>query len=282
LSTIQKLCISGKSLLKDFPDAAVETKVLILKGLGISEEIFYSYPDRIVSESEIQQFYRLVSKRQQGIPLAYVIGEREFWGLPFKVTPGVLIPRPETELLVEKVIELSTRMRELIVDIGTGAGNIAVSLARELPEVRILATDISSKALKTAQLNASLQKAEGISFLKGSLFSPLRKLHLEGQCDFIISNPPYVSESQWEILPDDIRLHEPKKALVSGNTGMEIIEKLVSGTQKFLKQGGYLCMEIGFGQEHETLDLLKEDWGGIDCFKDLGGIPRVIIAQKSL
>ena len=270
----------GKSVLKDFPDASIEAKVLILKGLEISEEVFYSYPDRVVSKPKMQQFYGLVSKRQIGMPLAYVIGEKEFWGLPFKVAPGVLIPRPETELLVEKVIALSARMGELIVDIGTGAGNIAVSLARELPEVQILATDMSSKALKTARRNASLLKAVNIFFRKGSLLSPLQELHLEGQCDFIVSNPPYVSESQWDSLPDDIRLHEPKKSLVSGKTGMEIVEKLISGSPKFLKRGGYLCLEIGFGQKDDVLGLFGEEWGGIDCFKDLSGIPRVVIAQK--
>jgi release factor glutamine methyltransferase len=209
LSTIQDLYTKGKSLLENFPDASVESKILILKSLGVSEEIFYSYPDRHVSKTKAQRFYDLVLKRQQGIPLAYVTGEKEFWSLPFKVAPGVLIPRPETELLVEKVIELSSRIKETVIDIGTGAGNIAISLAKELPDVQILATDISSEALKTARLNASLLKVASIAFLQGNLFSPLEELNLKGQCDFIVSNPPYVPENQWETLQDDIRLHEP-------------------------------------------------------------------------
>jgi len=281
LSTIQELYTKAKSLLKDFPEAAVESKVLVLKSLAISEEMFYTYPDRRVSKSKVQQFYGLVLKRQQGMPLAYVVGEKEFWSLPFKVVPGVLIPRPETELLVEKVIELSTRIREIVVDIGTGSGNIAVSLAKGLPNVQILATDISPEALKTARLNAFRHNVASIAFLKGNLFSALRKLHLEGQCDFIVSNPPYVPESQWETLQDEIRLHEPKNALVSGETGLEIIEKLISRAPKFLKKGGYLCMEIGFGQQDEVLNLFGNGWVRVDCFKDLNGIPRLIIAQNS-
>ena len=281
MSTIKELYTKAKSLLKNYPDAAVESKVLLLKSLAISEEMFYSDPDRRVSKSKVQQFYGLVLKRQQGIPLAQVVGEKEFWSLPFKVTPGVLIPRPETELLVEKVIELSSRRKELIVDIGTGAGNIAVSLAKELPKAQILATDISPEVLKIARLNASLHKVTSIAFLKGNLFSALRELRLEGQCDFIVSNPPYVQEDQWETLHDDIRLHEPKKALVSGKTGLEIIEKLVSGALKFLKQGGYLCMEMGFGQQDDVLNLFGNGWVGVDYFKDLNGIPRLITAQKS-
>ena len=151
MTTIQELYTDSESLLKDFPDASIESKILVLKSLGVSEEVFYSHPDRHVSQTEVQRFYRLVLKRQQGVPLAYIVGEKEFWSLPFRVAPGVLIPRPETELLVEKVIELSARNNELIIDIGTGAGNIAVSLAKELPNVQILATDISLVALKTAR-----------------------------------------------------------------------------------------------------------------------------------
>ena len=254
--------------------------MLVLKSLAISEEIFYTYPDRLVPTSKVHRFYGLISKRLSGMPLAYVIGEREFWGIRYKVVPGVLIPRPETELLVEKVIALSRRKNEIIVDIGTGAGNIAVSLAKEMPAVQIMATDICPKALGIARLNATRQKVASIAFLQGSLFSPLRDLQLGGQCDFIVSNPPYVSEDQWETLQDDIRLHEPKKALVAGNTGMEIIEELVAGAPKFLKQGGYLCLEIGFGQEEPTLSLFDEDWVGVDSLRDLSGLPRIIVGQK--
>jgi len=280
LITIQELYTKGKSLLKDLPDVSIESKVLVLKSLEISEEVFYSHPDRPVSNIEEQRFCRLVQERQQGIPLAYVVGEKEFWSLPFKVAPGVLIPRPETELLVAKVVELSSGIQELLIDIGTGAGNIAVSLTKELPGVQIMATDISPVALKTARLNASLQKAANITFLKGDLFSPLKDLNLEEQCDFIVSNPPYVPENQWETLQDDIRLHEPKKALVAGETGIEIIKKLVSGAPKYLKQGGYLCLEIGFGQKEDVLALFGKGWTGVDCIDDLNSLPRIIVGQK--
>lgn len=279
MSTIQELYKEGQVLLEGYPDASVESKVLVLKSLSLPEEVLYSHPGRHVTESEKQRFYELVHKRRQGIPLAYVIGEKEFWSLTFKVSTGVLIPRPETELLVEKVIELSARTEEVIVDMGTGCGNIAVSLARELPAARILATDISEEALKTARANASLHGAGWITFWKGDLFSPLKDHQLEGQCDFLVSNPPYVSEDEWENIQSDIRLHEPKEALVAGQTGLEIIKKLVAGAPRFLKRGGYLCLEMGYGQQGDVLKLFGKKWKRVEIFEDLSGIPRLITAN---
>ncbi len=282
MSTIKELYTKAKSLLKNYPDAAVESKVLLLKSLAISEEVFYSDPDQRVSKSKVQQFYGLVLKRQQGIPLAQVVGEKEFWSLPFKVTPGVLIPRPETELLVEKVIELSSRRKELIVDIGTGAGNIAVSIAKELTLARIVATDVSQQALKKAKINADLQKVPRIEFVRGSLFLPLQKLMLQGKCDFIVSNPPYVSEEEWERLSEEIRNHEPKRALVAGESGLECIKKLIHKAPAFLRPGGYLCLEMGWNQKEKVLSFFGSDWQNPVCYCDLNNITRVVIAQPRL
>jgi release factor glutamine methyltransferase len=283
LSTIGELYEEGLSRLSFFEgssaDAAVESRVLVMKALSISEEVFYSHPGRGVSERKKRQYLEMLSRRQKGMPLAYVVGEKEFWSLPFQVSPGVLIPRPETELLVEKAVELSGGKGGIIVDIGTGCGCIAVSLAKEMPEARILATDISDAVLKTARSNARRFEAERVTFLKGDLFFPLKGLGLEGKCGFIVSNPPYVPEDQWETLQSDVRLHEPKEALVSGPTGLEILEKLVSGAPKFLKPEGYLCLEMGCGQRDDALKLFGKEWKGVECFDDLSGIPRLITAH---
>lgn len=281
LSTLQELHDEGKSLLKDYTDATLESKLLLLKSLVITEEIFYSQPDRLVSRPQAQRFYGLIAQRQLGMPLAYVIGEKEFWSLPFKVSSGVLIPRPETELIVEKVIEHAHRTEQVIADIGTGCGNIAVSLAKELHRSHLVATDISPKALEIARLNASLHRVPDIAFLDGSLYHPLKRQGLEGRCDFLVSNPPYVSEMEWETLPNEVRVHEPKSSLVPGETGLEIVQDLVSGAPVFLKRGGYLCIEIGFGQKEKAMSLFGAEWGCVDCFEDLGGIPRVIVARKN-
>jgi len=216
------------------------------------------------------------------MPLAYVIEEKEFWSIPFKVFPGVLIPRPETELLVEKVIELSSGRKELIADIGTGAGNIAVSLAKELPKAEIVATDVSQEALDAAEMNAALQKIAFITFVKGSLFEPLEELQLQEKCDFVVSNPPYVSENEWWSLQEEIVKHEPKMALVAGEGGLEFIEKLIEGAPTFLKPGGYLCFEIGFGQREKVLPLFGDKWDDPQCFDDPSGIPRLITARQKI
>jgi release factor glutamine methyltransferase len=279
LSSIQDLYLKGKALLEKATNPPLEAKIILLKCLGLSEESFYTHPNHSVSEAQSLEYLNMVSKRAEGMPLAYVIEEKEFWSIPFRVCPGVLIPRPETELLVEKVLELSSRRKELIVDLGTGAGNIAVSLARELSAAEIVATDVSKKALDVAVENAARQKVSSVRFEKGNLFEPLEKLRLQEKCDMIVSNPPYVSEPEWQSLQDEIRLYEPEEALVAGRTGLEFITNLVKGAPSFLKPGGYLCLEIGYGHKEKTLSLFGDDWHDLRSYEDLSGIPRVITAQ---
>jgi release factor glutamine methyltransferase len=230
---------------------------------------------------EERRFDKLVSKRLAGYPLAYLTGVKEFWSIPFRVSPGVLIPRPETELIVEKMLELSSRENETIVDIGTGCGNIAVSLAKELPQARIVAIDRAQKALKLAKLNASRQKISNIIFARGSLFSALSRVRLEGKCDFIASNPPYVTEEEWTELDIEIRDHEPKSALVAGKSGLEVIKKLIQGAPTYLRPGGYLLVEIGASQKDKVRSLFDSSsaWEKVNFFKDLSGISRVAVGR---
>jgi release factor glutamine methyltransferase len=281
LQTVRDLFARGKSLLAGMPDPALEAKQLLLKSCGIPEESFYSHPGQEIPSSQESAFLRLVSARLKGVPLAYVLGEKEFWSMGFKVAPGVLIPRPETEILVEKVIALATEGSEIIADIGTGSGNIAVSVAIELPQAGIVASDISAKALSLARINAGLQKVSNIRFERGSLFGPLQKLGFRGKCDVIVSNPPYVSLKEWETLPGEIRDHEPRKALVAGESGLEIIKKLIRRAPAFLRPGGYLCLEIGYGQEQRVLSLFGSGWGECRSYPDLSGIPRVVTGRTS-
>jgi release factor glutamine methyltransferase len=184
-------------------------------------------------------------------------------------------------LIVEKVLELSARENETIVDIGTGCGNIAVSLAKELAQARIVATDIAKKALRLAKLNASRQKMSNIIFARGSLFSALPRLRLEGKCDFIVSNPPYVTEEEWPKLDIEIRDHEPKSALVAGKSGLEVIKKLIQGAPNYLKTDGCLLVEIGAGQKDKVRSFFDSSsvWEKVNFFKDLNGISRVAVGK---
>ena len=283
MRTIQELFQEGKTLLKDFPHPYLEAKLLLLHCLSLSEVKLLTSPDQNVSRAGEKCFNRLISKRLAGTPLPYLTGVKEFWSISFRVSRGVLIPRPETELLVEKVLEISAGENEIIVDVGTGCGNMAVSLARELPRTQIYATDISRKALRLAKKNASDQNIFNITFASGRMYSPLEKLRLREKCDFIVSNPPYVSEGEWRKLSREIRDYEPKDALVAGKTGLEVIRPLIQEAPLYLNQGGFLLIELGDRQKDEVQSIFNSSttWKEVKFHKDLAGIDRVASARKS-
>lgn len=230
-----------------------------------------------VSASARRRYESLLRKRVASYPLAILTGQKEFWSLPLRVKKGVFIPRPETECLVELALELPWPGDGIAVDIGTGCGAIAMALAKERPKATIVASDISAKAVALARENAERLGLKNIIFREGHLFSPLISLGLEGRCDLIISNPPYVALKDWPALPPGIRLAEPRRALLAGPSGLEFIFKLVRGADRFLKPGGYLLMEIGFGQREkvEAFLLTRKRWQWF-WRPDLSGIPRVV------
>jgi release factor glutamine methyltransferase len=278
-TTLAGLFRSGIALLQDRPEALLEAKVLLLRAAALTEERYLAAPNDPCSPKAEAYFRRLVAKRLGGVPLAYLTGVKEFWSIPFKVTPSVLVPRPETEVLVEKVLELSTRESESILDVGTGSGCIAVALAKELPRARIQAVDISERALRVARRNAALQKARHIQFQRSDLFSAFRGTG--ARFDFIVSNPPYVSRDEWDGLPPDVRDFEPRRALLSGESGLETIERLVRRAGTFLRPGGYLIFEIGDGQRDRVLSLFGKRWTEIETAWDMAGKPRVITARRA-
>ncbi|OGD19566.1 MAG: protein-(glutamine-N5) methyltransferase, release factor-specific [Candidatus Aminicenantes bacterium RBG_16_63_16] len=281
MSTIGDTFRKGIALLHAVANPVVESKILLITATGLSDVEILGSPGRKISAAQEKRFFRLVGKRLAGSPLAHLTGKKEFWSLPFRIVPGVLIPRPETELIVETVLSISPDPEVTIVDIGTGSGNIAVALTKELPRARIIATDISVKALAVAAHNARQNSVDNITFKRGSLFSPLRQLKLEGRCGFIVSNPPYVSAGDWAILPAEVRDHEPKRALLGGESGLEFIGRLVRGSLTYLKPGGALVFEIGHGQAKAALALFDRRWTAIGVSPDLRGIPRVIKAVKA-
>jgi len=277
--TLTELYRSGVALLGDRPQAVLEAKVLLLRATELTEELYLAAPHNTCSLKAEAYFLRLVRRRLDGVPLSHLTGVKEFWSIPFRVTPSVLVPRPETEVLVEKVLELSTRESESILDVGTGSGCIAVALAKELPRAHIQAVDISERALCVARINASRHKARHIQFRKSDLFSAFRGTGV--RFDFIVSNPPYVSRDEWEGLPPEVRNFEPRRALLAGESGREMIERLVRRAGTYLRPGGYLIFEIGDGQRDKVLDLFGKRWTEIETAWDLAGKSRVITARRA-
>ncbi len=298
----------------------MNAELLLMFVLGCDRAFLFAHPERDLAADEQSRYEEAVAQRSNGIPAQYITGHQEFWGLDFIVTPAVLIPRPETEHVIETVLQLvrdeprgdgrprpsgrakpgslSVSLGGLrppgqpraavptrstgdpadfrIVDVGTGSGCIAVTLAKELPTVEIHAVDISPAALEIARANAARHQVESrIHVAQADL--------LEGfppnSFDLVVSNPPYVGESEEDQVQLEVRKFEPRNAVFAGPTGLEVIERLVPQAAQVLKPGGWLVMEIS-GTIAEGAKRLLNDWGALQIVNDLQGIPRVVSAKK--
>ena len=227
--------------------------------------------------AEAARYSRLIERRSQGEPIQYITGETEFYGLPFRVTLDVLIPRPETEHLVEKVIELAAQFKNPhIVDVGTGSGAIAVALARAQLQAQVTAIDLSSQALKIAEENAR-RNGVYLRFLQGDLLAPVAGERFE----IIVSNPPYVPSEDRASLSIEVRDHEPALALFAGEDGLEVYRRLIPAAFDALTPSGFVALEIGFGQSSAIATLLiGSGFEQIEFIPDLQGIPRVACARR--
>lgn len=279
VKSLKNLFDLGCSQLKHVPNAALEAKILLLAAAGIREEIFFAHPEMDVSSEWEKHFMNFLKQRKQGVPIAYITGRKEFWSMPFQVSPGVLIPRPETEVLVESAITVMTGLSPKILDIGTGSGNIAVALAHAFPKACIFASDISFSALKQAQANASALNAGNVYFFQGDLFDPVQPAEAAGLFDLVVSNPPYLSHADWASVDPGIREFEPREALVSGPAGLEILSEIIAQAKDYLRPGGHLCLEAGMGQAETAAALFDTRWRNIHIRLDLAGIQRVITAE---
>lgn len=282
MNSIRQLHKKGISVLNKLDEPALEAKIILLKTVGIPEEKFYSEPELEVPVQKEAEYSRKLNQRKKGMPLAYIIGIKEFWSMEFKVGTGVLIPRPETETLVEKMLDLYPEKKGLVVDVGTGCGNLAVAVAKEQPGAQILGLDISVTAVSYAWRNALFHDTPNVWFAAGDLFEPLKKSVMKKGCGIIVSNPPYVAEKDWVTLEPQIRDYEPKQALVSGKDGYNFIHRLVHQAPDYLRPGGYLIFEIGIGQEERVKSFFTEKWDRVECIKDLAGIKRVFLAKLIL
>lgn len=227
------------------------------------------------------RYRELLDKRAGRVPLQHLTGTREFWSLPFHVSPEVLIPRPESEHLIEAFLRVNDRPDPLILDIGTGSGCLAVVAAREVPGALVHACDISEAALRIARLNASDNDVAGrIAFYHGDLFEPLRGRGLLGRVDVILCNPPYIAEKDLAALDPEVREHEPRVALTPGPDGLAVHRRLAAEAPEFLKPDGHLIVEFGLGQEDAVRAIYGASLEVVGVRRDLAGIPRVLVARR--
>jgi release factor glutamine methyltransferase len=250
-----------------------DAELLLEHVLGCDQTDLLTHPKRLLSVEELEQFDRLVARRLASEPMQYLTGEQEFFGLRFEVSPAVLIPRPETEHLVEAVLQRFAREEELrIIDVGTGSGAIAVALAHALPRSQVTAVDLFPAALEVARRNA---ERHGVRLI----LMPSDLLAAVDSTDFdaVVANPPYIATT--EVLEPQVANYEPRSALYAGPTGLEVYERLIPQAASVLKPGGWLMLEIGYGQSAAIQNLMRA-WAGVTLVNDLQGIPRVALGQK--
>jgi release factor glutamine methyltransferase len=270
---------------KGLENARLNAETLLSAVLGLSRVDLYLRFDHPVGDGELRSLRDLIKRRLSGQPLQYLTGQAGFYSLTFQVGPAALIPRPETEILVEALLSRLDRHRDdlSVADVGTGCGNIAITLAVHLPGARLWATDRSPEALMLAQTNARTHGVkERIDFLQGDLLMPLRRQR--GRLTAVISNPPYVSTGQLTELPVEIREHEPLTALDGGPDGLRIIRRLIAEAAEMLLPQGWLALEIGCGQSRQVERMISESgsYGDTETIPDYAGIPRVILTRTAI
>lgn len=264
------------------PSPRLNAELLLMFVLGCDRAYLFAHPEHGLTDDERARYNAALAERTRGVPAQYITGHQEFWGMDLIVTPAVLIPRPETEHVIETVLEMVKGERELpnhkirMIDVGTGSGCIALALAKELPDAEIHATDVSPAALEVARANAARHQLENrIEFHEGDLLNGVRVKDL----DFIVSNPPYVGESEEDQVQLDVRKFEPRNAVFAGPTGTEVISRLIPQAWAALRPGGWLVMEIS-GTIAGQIPPLLQGWDNVEIRPDLQSIPRVAIARN--
>jgi release factor glutamine methyltransferase len=282
VASVAELLTDGAEHLRSGPHSdrnRADAELLLMHVLGRNRAWVLTHAEAIPSDQLAARFIKLIERRFRGEPVQYIIGETEFYGLPFTVTPDVLIPRPETEHLVEKALELARAIeRPQIVDVGTGSGAIAVALAHQLPKAEITAIDISESGLRVAHNNARQNAVDQrVRFLQGDLLAPV----LGELFDLVVSNPPYVPNSDRTLMSVEVREYEPALALFAGEDGLAAYRRLIPAAYCVLVPGGFIVLETGFSQRQAIEELLRAGgFQNVGFTPDLQGIPRVASAQR--
>jgi len=274
--TLQTAVAQGAELLaaSGTPEPRLTAELLLCHALHCERPYLYAHPEQDLREVEWIHYGRWLHERMQGKPLQYITRTQEFYGRPFRVSPSVLIPRPETEILVETVLKRRPAPRS-IVDVGAGSGAIAITLALET-QARVVATDISVKALQVATSNAATLKAQ-VDFLAADLLSAIA----DASVDVVVSNPPYVATGDRESMQREVRDWEPHLALFAGETGLDIYRRLIPEAARVLRPGGLLALELGFTQA-DAVKELAAGWQALELTPDLAGVPRILSCFSSI
>jgi release factor glutamine methyltransferase len=263
------------------PSPRLDAEVLLSFCMGVDRLDFFKNPENPIGESALTEFQKMVARRLQWEPVAYITGYKEFWSFTLEVNKDVLIPRPDTEILVEEAVNIGKEIDAAVIrilDIGTGSGAIALALACEIPHAKIVATDISAAALAVAKKNArNLGMDSLIDFRQGNLLEPVDELF-----DIIISNPPYIADKEYERLPQGIKNFEPPEALLAGTYGTEFYWKIINLAPGYLKSNGWLVLEIGATQDASVGKIVEASghYDNIAIRNDYAGHPRVIKARR--
>jgi release factor glutamine methyltransferase len=298
--SVRSLLKQGMDQLRaaNVPSHTLAAELLLLHATSQNRTWLYSHPEEVLTDSVAEAYFGLLARRASGVPTQHLRGKQEFWGIEFEVTPDVLIPRPETEHLIEVALD-RLAVREIragrqprlngenvaLLDIGTGSGCIAIALAKELSAAAVYATDISTPALEVARRNAARHGlSDRIQFLESDLlavFQPSGGLPPRMRFDLIVSNPPYISLREADSLPIEVREHEPRAALFGGVEGYELYGAFIPQAAQYLNAGGLLVLELGYNSLSAVEPLLdRSNWSNVAITEDLAGIPRVISAER--
>ncbi|HEY8098777.1 MAG TPA: peptide chain release factor N(5)-glutamine methyltransferase [Methylobacter sp.] len=270
------LCDAADSLVLVSDSALLDAEVLLCLALNQTRSHLRAWPDKPLQSEQLAAFRALLEQRQQGTPIAYITGIREFWSRDFQVSPDVLIPRPDTELLIELSLKLISEDEPArIIDLGTGSGIIAITLAAERPQALLSATDFSLAALRIARLNADKHQLSNIDFYQSDWFTHVP----EAKFKLIISNPPYIAEDDSHLQQGDVRF-EPQSALTAPEQGLADIRIITEAARNHLEPDGHLLIEHGYNQQQQVQALFKElHYDKVQTYKDLSGQPRVTYGQ---
>ncbi|MGZ8225075.1 MAG: peptide chain release factor N(5)-glutamine methyltransferase [Methylococcaceae bacterium] len=277
MHSIKSALAEGAGALQYVSDSPIlDAEVLLCTVINKGRSFLRAWPDQLLTAEHINRFLELLEERKKGVPIAYITNNREFWSRDFHVTPDVLIPRPDTELLIELSLQLTPRNQPVdIIDLGTGSGIIAITLALECPKARISAVDASLAALKVAQRNANKHLVSTIQFYQSDWFASV----LPGKFDLVISNPPYIAEHDRHLQEGDLRF-EPSSALISAQDGLKDITMIAAAARSYLKPDGYLLIEHGYNQQYSVQAIFEQfGYGAIKTHIDLSAQPRATSGQ---